>query len=30
MAETSGLVAAGKIAIWLDGLKVQPLVARSA
>ncbi|MGY3404787.1 hypothetical protein ACVWZV_000900 [Bradyrhizobium sp. GM5.1] len=30
VAETSGLVAAGKIAIWIDGLKVQPQVARSA
>jgi hypothetical protein len=30
VAETSGLVAAGSIAIWIDGLKVQPQVARSA
>ncbi|MCK1626314.1 hypothetical protein IVA98_24780 [Bradyrhizobium sp. 160] len=30
VAETSGLVAAGKIAIWIDGLRVQPRVARSA
>ena len=30
VAETSGLVAAGRIAIWIDRLKVQPQVARSA
>ncbi|SDG45009.1 hypothetical protein SAMN05216338_1001346 [Bradyrhizobium sp. Rc2d] len=30
VAETSALVAAGRIAIWIDGLKVQPQVARSA
>jgi hypothetical protein len=30
VAETSGLVAAGKIAIWIDGVRVQPRVALSA
>ena len=30
VAETSNLVAAGKIAIWIDGVRVQPRVARSA
>jgi hypothetical protein len=30
VAETSGLVAAGKVAIWIDGLRVQPRVTRSA
>ncbi|QPF90850.1 hypothetical protein [Bradyrhizobium commune] len=30
VAETSSLVAAGKIAIWIDGLQVQPRVVRSA
>ena len=30
VAATSGLVAAGRIAIWIDGLRVQPRVARSA
>lgn len=30
VAETSGLVAAGKVAIWIDGLRVQPRVVRSA
>lgn len=30
VAETSGLVAAGKIAIWIDGVRVRPRVARSA
>jgi hypothetical protein len=30
VAETSGLVAAGKVAIWIDGARVQPRITRSA
>jgi hypothetical protein len=30
VAETSNLVAAGKVAIWIDGVRVQPRIMRSA
>lgn len=30
LAETAGLVMTGKVAVWVDGLRVQPRVKRSA
>ncbi|KGJ18050.1 hypothetical protein [Paracoccus sanguinis] len=27
VAETSGLVAAGRVAVWVDGVRVRPLIA---
>ncbi|MER8808241.1 hypothetical protein [Mesorhizobium australicum] len=30
VAETADLVAAGKVAIWIDGVKVQPRIKRNA
>ena len=30
VAETAGFVATGQIAVWIDGVKVQPKIKRSA
>ncbi|KAB1089228.1 hypothetical protein F4V91_24520 [Neorhizobium galegae] len=30
VAETAGLVATGKVALWVDGVRVQPRIKRSA